>query len=369
MRCDFKSTLIPRKLAGLAFYVVGAILPIAAHGESIAASCSEAAEMFNERFIMVKSLQSNGDLPMDSGILVHTIHGPGIPPGASGYLDFVGLRQLTQEMKTACTNPQSADCLSYRTETCGEYLVSKKFLPWCGSNHVPHSGNTLSDSSSWTFVRADTVIQGAKPGKEDEVVCDAGNYDKRYGLIFSNGYMNETANGKDNFGCMYPLDGDTGFREAQGCGISVRPFANKGQAWAQCPLSETSEAYGNYFKTLIKDRKSLAGSLTCSLEKSQFNTWVDVRKRVDLSETEWPVNEFVLWNWNSYTTDDIAQNGYLIGIYYLAGCARSPGDDGKASVARQIASLYKDWTGVTLPVVQLSNAAIRNRTDKPFSCR
>ncbi|MDA7428121.1 hypothetical protein PGB28_06605 [Primorskyibacter aestuariivivens] len=369
MRFVTHSFRLSRICSGIMLSLAWAFTPAAGLAESIAPSCSAAADMLNTRFITVKALQSNDNIPEDSGILVHTIHGPGANPGAAGYLDFGALDALTAKMQTACTNPQSQSCRSYLDKTCGAYLSEGTFLPWCGSNHVPNK-QTLSDASSWTFVRADTVIQGAQPGVDDEVVCaKESDYDKRYGLIFSNGYMNQTVNGIENLGCMYPMDGDTGFRKDQGCGISVRGFANQGQAEAQCPLSETSEDYESYFETLIETRGSVAGSLTCSLAKSQFNTWVDVRKRVDLSKTIWPVNEFVLWNWDSYTADDIAQNGFLIGIYYLSGCERAPNAPGDPQVAQRIAGLYKDWTGVDLPVVKLDNAAIRNRTDTPFACQ
>ena len=369
MRFHSDSSPLSRLFSGITLALACALVPDVSAAESIAPSCTVAAETLNKRFITVKALQSNGDLPEDSGILAHTIHGPGANPGATGYLDFGALDALTAKMQTACTNPQSQACRAYLDKTCGAYLSEGTFLPWCGSNHVPGQ-NTLSDASSWTYVRADTVIQGAQLGVDDEVVCTKEtDYDKRYGLIFSNGYMNQTVNGKDNLGCMYPMDGDTGFRKDQGCGISVRGFANQGQAEAQCPLTETSEDYESYFETLIETRGSVAGSLTCSLAKSQFNTWVDVRKRVDLSKTIWPVNEFVLWNWDTYTAEDIARSGFLIGIYYVSGCERSPNAPGDPKVAQRIAGFYKDWTGVDLPVVKLDNAAIRKRTDRPFACQ
>lgn len=369
MRISSHASPLLRLFSGITVVLACAFVPGMSRAESIAPSCSAAADMLNKRFITVKALQPGGRLPEDSGILVHTIHGPGANPGAPGYLDFGALDSLTAKMQTACTNPQSQNCRAYLDKTCGSYLSEGTFLPWCGSNHVPGQ-NTLSDASSWTFVRADTVIQGAQKGVNDEVVCTAENdADKRYGLIFSNSYMNQTVNGKANLGCMYPMDGDTGFRKDQGCGISVRGFANQGQAEAQCPLTETSSEYEAYFEKLVEQRTSVAGSLTCSLARSQFNTWVDVRKRVDLSKTIWPVNEFVLWNWDTYTAADIARNGFLIGIYYVAGCERAPNAPGNPVVAQRIAGLYKDWTGVDLPVVKLDNAAIRNRTDRPFACQ
>ena len=343
----FSVTRLTTPILAAAFaLMVSSLAPVA----SDAQGCAATAATLNTQFTTVQALQPDGNLPEASGVLAHTIHGPGlppVPPGAPGYLDFAKLEALTPDL----------------TKTCGDYLNEGTFLPWCGSNLKPlASPPTFSDASSWTFVRTDTVIHGAQPGTDEEVVCDAG-YDKRYGLIFANAYMNQN----DNLGCMYPLDGDTGNRDGKGCGASTHDWPNDPAGQASCPVSDSPADYEADFANLITASGSRAGSLICSLGKSQFNTWVDVRKRVDLSDTIWPVNEFVLWNWDTYSTKDIADNGYLVGIYYLSGCERTS-VDGDPAVAARIAKLFKDWTGVDVPVVNLSNAAIRNRTDTPFSC-
>ncbi|MEM6758458.1 MAG: hypothetical protein AAF601_03160 [Pseudomonadota bacterium] len=309
--------------------------------------CDTAADQFNIQFTTFAGLDPDGNLPEAAGVIAHTIHGPytGLGPTPPGYLDFDALEALTPDT----------------TKTCGDYLSDGTFLPWCGSNHDPITG-ALSDSSSWTYVRQDTRIHGAMPGVDDEVVC-SDEYNKRYGLIFANAYMNAG----DNLGCMYPLDGDTGPREGKGCGISTHTWAHPPQAQGACPVPDDAKTYEADFAALIAAQGSRAGSLICSLGKSQFDTWVAVRKVVDLSVTTWPVNEFVLWNWDGYSTQDIADSGFLAGIYYLSGCARTP-VDGNRATAERIAKLYAAWTGITVPVVALSNAAIRQASDQPFSC-
>ncbi|MEL7166346.1 MAG: hypothetical protein AAGL96_12830 [Pseudomonadota bacterium] len=310
--------------------------------------CDAAAAQFNIQFTTFSPLSAaTGNLPDGAGVIAHTIHGPypGQGPTPPGYLDFDALEALTPDL----------------TKTCGDYLAQGTFLPWCGSNHDPLTG-ALSDSSSWTYVRQDTRIHGAMPGVNDEVVCSS-DFNKRYGLIFANAYMNTG----DNLGCMYPLDGDTGPRKGKGCGISTHAWAQPPQAQGTCPVSDDATTYEKDFAALITAQGSRAGSLICSLAKSQFDTWVAVRKAVDLGATTWPVNEFVLWNWDSYSTQDIADIGFLAGIYYLSGCERTP-VDGDRATAERIAQLFSDWTGVAVPVVELSNAAIRQASDQPFSC-
>ena len=114
---------------------------------------------------------------------------------------------------------------------------------------------------------------------------------------------------------------------------------------------------------------SYAGSLVCSLAGSQFDTYVEVRKDIPLQYTDWPVSEFVLWNWDQYSANDLRD--ILVGIYYTTGC-QGPGgpiSDGSREDAQDIADLFADWTGVNVPVVNLSNAAMRQGSKTPFSCQ
>ena len=341
----------------LSLFLSAMVLPSAAISEDLSASvnlCTAKLGEFNQRFTTVKGLDGNGNIADDSGLIVHTIHGPG--PGPTE-LDLAALGKL----------PVNA------TKTCGAYMSDQQnpvFLPWCGSNHAPKTG-ALSDASSWTFIRHDTLLHGPVIQRPDEVVCAAAN-NKRYGLIFANTYMNEN----DNLGCMYPLDGDTGNRTGRGCGITANPaFSQKiiqTEAQGKCPLGDTASAYLKDFNALLNHDNhaiaSIAGSLICSLPKQKFDLWVAVRQQVNLRYTSWPVNEFVLWNWDGYSTQDLAGKGYLIGIYYLTGCAETP-IDGTRAEAQAIADLYEKWSGVALPVVNLSNAEMRKKGTKPFSCQ
>ncbi|WP_299046025.1 hypothetical protein [uncultured Tateyamaria sp.] len=335
------------------FPILSCVLAFAgAPGAAQSASCTALAGELNTRFVTVKSQQPGAGVPEDSGIIVHTIHGPGtqsgVPPGTPGYLDLGQLNAL----------PVDA------TQSCGTYLGQGDYLPWCGSNLTPGATPpVLSDASSWTYVRADTLIHGAMPGVDDEVVC-SDDKDKRYGLIFSNAFMNDGP----NLGCMYPLDGDTGNRDSKGCGATTHVWPNRPVGQAACTDPETAQTYLGDYNTILAASGSVAGSLICSLAADQFNTWVAVRKKVDLSQTTWPVNEFVLHNWDSYSTAQLAQGKYVQGIYYLSGCQRTS-RPGLKSDAQKIADLYRKWSGVDVPVVALSNAALRNKSNTPFSCQ
>lgn len=350
-----KTILKSVRLPGLAFGLAASLLapPVYATDMTHAnAICSKAVIDLNTRFSTVKGL-NNGDLPLDSGVIVHTLHGPGTS---------------SQEMNIAALNKVPVDT----SKSCGDYLTASPpvYLPWCGSNTTP-SGSSLADASSWTFIRQDTLINGRNAKRPDEVVCDTNN-NKRYGLIFSNAFMNTA----DNLGCMYPLDGDTGFRLDRGCGLTTpHNNVNPTDGFPQCPLTDKASDYLDEFKTLTTEDggafASFAGSLVCSLGKSQFDIWVDARKNIDLQFTDWPVTEFVLWNWDEYTTADLAKQGILEGVYYLTGCTTDTGPipDGTQAEAQEIADLYKKWTGIELPVVNLSNAAMRQNGNAPFSCQ
>ncbi len=310
--------------------------------------CSASIGALNKQFNTTNGLDKNGNLPLDAGLIVHTIHGPG-----------TGAAELNMTLLNALT----VDA----TKTCGTYMnmTPPVFLPWCGSNKNPQT-NLWDDSTSWTYIRADTLIHGKGIKRADEVVC-ADTDNKKYGLIFNNAFMNEGT----NLGCMYPLDGDTGNRSKMGCGISQNKLINKTDAQGACPATETLAQYGADFQNLLTTNSgsfaSFAGSLICSLSKPQFDLWVGARKSIDLSFTTWPVNEFVLFNWETYSTNALASNKYLIGIYYLTGCAAA--SDGNRRDAQAIADLYKKWSGVDLPVVNLSNAAMRaKKSSTPFSC-
>lgn len=309
--------------------------------------CSTSIGAFNNQFNTINGLDKNGNLPEDSGLIVHTIHGPGT---GSAELNLKKLNALPVD-----TN-----------KTCADYMnmTPPVFLPWCGSNQDPNT-HKWNDSSSWTYIRHDTLTHGTNLKRPDEVVCDDTD-NKKYGLIFSNVYMNE----QDNLGCMYPLDGDTGNRTKRGCGISQNPYINKIDAQGQCFSTETLKQYDNDFQKLLTDAggsyASYAGSLICSLSKPQFDIWVGARKSIDLSYTSWSVDEFVLYNWETYSTNDLASKKYLIGIYYLTGCSQAT--DGNRKDAQAIADLYKKWSGVNVPVVNLSNSAMRAKSKNPFSC-
>lgn len=307
--------------------------------------CTSAIGAFNKQFTTTNGLDKNGNLPLDSGLIVHTIHGPGT---GAAELNMKALNALTVDA----------------TKTCGAFMNANTFLPWCGSNKS--SGGQWDDSSSWSYIRQDTLINGRNNQHPDEVVCADSN-NKKYGLIFSNAYMNAA----DNLGCMYPLDGDTGNRTNRGCGISQNPIINKTDAQGACPLTDTVKQYEADFQKLLTDANgqyaSYAGSLVCSLAKSQFDIWVNARKDINLSYTIWPVDEFVLFNWDTYSTSALAKNNYLIGIYYLTGCSNAT-SDGNRKDAQAIADLYKKWSGVDVPVVNLSNSALQAKSSTPFSC-
>jgi hypothetical protein len=308
--------------------------------------CKQTVAQLNQQFNTQHGLDTNGDFPDDAGVLVHTIHGPGT---GSAELNLKALNAL----------PVDA------SKTCGAYmnLSPPVFLPWCGSNTDPVT-QQWDDASSWTYLRSDTLIGKRNQQRPDEVVCDNTN-NKKYGLIFANAYLNAS----DNLGCMYPLDGDTGQRAKMGCGLSQNPNIDRTEAQGRCPVGDTLPRYQTDFQGLLTDANgqyaSYAGSLICSLSKPQFDLWVGARQSIDLSHTTWPINEFVLFNWDEYATQDLAKQQLLVGIYYLTGCARAT--DGDAQDAQAIADLYQKWSGVEVPVVNLSNAAMRKGA-APFSC-
>ena len=338
------------------------ILPIViccasgAYAEDLTASktlCSASVKNFNQQFANIKSLDAQGNIPEDSGMIVHTIHGPGQGP---------------TELNLAKLNALKVDA----GKTCGDFMNAAPpvFLPWCGSNRNAKT-KKLSDASSWSYIRLDTLNNRTAKQPTNDVVCENGD-NKRYGLIFNNAYMNEN----NNLGCMYPLDGDTGNRTHMGCGISQnggipqKIIQKEGQG--SCPVSDDTKAYITDFNQLLnyhnggQSYASFAGSLICSLPKSKFDVWVDVRKKIDLAYTTWPVNEFVLWNWETYSTANLAQNNFITGIYYLSGCAAA--SNGTRVEAQAIADLYKKWSGVELPVVNLSNLDLHQKSTTPFSC-
>ena len=309
--------------------------------------CQSTIGGLNKQFGTTNGLDKSGNLPLDSGLIVHTIHGPG-----------TGAAELNLKKLNALTVDSS--------KTCGAFMNLKPpvYLPWCGSNENSVS-HLWDDSTSWTYIRSDTLINGRNKQRPDEVVCDDTD-NKKYGLIFSNAYMNDAT----NLGCMYPLDGDTGNRTKMGCGISQNPNIIITDAQGACPSTETLKQYSTDFQNLLTANSGLyasyAGSLICSLSKPQFDLWVGARKTIDLRFTAWPVNEFVLFNWETFSTSALASNKYLIAIYYLTGCADAT--DGNRKDAQAIADLYKKWSGVDLPVVNLSNQAMRTKGSVPFSC-
>lgn len=344
-------------------YLIGRmILPIVifcasgAHAEDLTASitlCSATVNDFNHQFANIKSLDTKGNIPESSGLIVHTIHGAGKGPA---------------ELNLAQLNALTVDA----NKTCGDFMNATPpvFLPWCGSNKNAQT-KKFSDASSWSYIRLDTLNNSTAQQPTNDVVCESSN-NKRYGLIFSNAYMNEN----NNLGCMYPLDGDTGNRTHMGCGISqnsgIPPHIIQQEGQGSCPVTDDSNTYITDFNQLLKynyggkSYASVAGSLICSLPKSKFDVWVDVRKKIDLADTTWPVNEFVLWNWETYSTADLAKNNFITGIYYLSGCAVA--SDGTRAEAQAIADLYKKWSGVDLPVINLSNSELHKKSATPFSC-
>lgn len=312
-----------------------------------AQDCQSTADRLNANFMTALPLQPDGNIPDIAGVLVHTIHGPGT---ALGETNLGALNQLPVEPE----------------RLCGSFLTADPpiKLPWCGSNPVPNSTD-LANASSWTYIRHDTLIHNSPIGikRWDEVVCDSAN-NKRYGLIFDNSYMNVA----DNLGCMYTLDGDTYFREDRGCGITTPHNGISLQnAQGRCPEGMTLEGYLDDFNGLLNPvQASYAGSLMCSLAKDQFDLWVQARQQVDLGYTDWPVDEFVLFNWDNYSANDLVRSKTLVGFYYLTGCAAT--SDGTAQEAQGLADLFAKWTGIRLPVLNLSNATMRNGGTDPFTC-
>jgi len=363
---DFKRSIRPLFLASVIGLTIGCTPDArkeAKNGvnEEITATlpasvCSTAANKFNASFSTIKPL-SGGNFAIDSGVLVHTIHGPGTGPTE---LNMKALNALPVQS----------------TKTCGDLLKVGIYLPWCGSNRDPNT-HAINDTSSWSYLRHDTLVQGKSSGRTDNVVCAASD-NKKYGLIFSNNYLNQSVKSVDNFGCMYPLDGDTGNRAGRGCGVSVNPDSCivKSISKGACAANIDAATYEADFASLLSFNggrsASCAGSMVCSLDKSQFDVWVNARQKIDLTHTAWPMDEYVLYNWDTYSTQDIANQNTLIGIYYLTGCT-APGwapsvQDGVAKEAQEIAALYKKWSGVDVPVVNLSNAAMHSKSTTPFSC-
>lgn len=355
------STKSKKKLlvACFAFFLNG--IACAADGDARQSSlCPQSVEAMNRSFVTVKGLDGSYFFPLDSGLIVHTIDWPEA-------LDMEALEALRVDA----------------SKTCGEFMSMSPpiHLPWCGSNKG--SVQKLDDSSSWTYLRSDTLINvnGRNDKHPNEVFCSEKN-DRMYGLIFSNAYMNASKNHgvSENFGCMYPLDGDTAKRQKKGCGKSENPGIVTTDAQGECRFGEGIDQYMADFNKLLTDQDGeyapYAGSLVCSLSRmEQFDLWVSARKRIDLSRTEWPVNEFVLLNWNTYSTSALAENKFLIGFYYQTGCQGPSKDghvidlpDGSRARAERFAKLYKTWSGVDLPVVNLSNAAMRENSGTPFSC-
>ncbi len=352
----YPSTKLQKKLlvACFAFFLNG--VACAADGDAQQSIlCSLSVETLNKNFVTVKGMRENYTFPPDSGVLVHTIDWP-------------------EELNMDALEALQPDA----SKTCGEFMNMSPpiHLPWCGSNKG--AVQKSDDSSSWTYLRNDTLINRANSKNPNEVFCSDKN-DRMYGLIFSNDYLNANRNhsASQNFGCMYPLDGDTAKRQENGCGISENPHIDRTDAKGKCPLGiDMAQYMADFEKLLTVQRGSYAGSLVCSLaDIDQFDFWASVRKSIDLTYTDWPVNEFVLLNWNKYSTRDLASEYFLIGFYYQTGCKASSKDghvidlpDGSRARAERFASLYKTWSGVDLPVVNLSNAAMRKNGSPPFSC-
>ena len=325
-------------------------------------TCQSVADTLNTQFMTMSPLQTDGSMPEDAGVLVHTIHGPipksPPPPPKGTYLNIKHIRSLGVDADAKCGDLMAG--------TSGFDGTNPVFLPWCGSNRKPTDPRKLSDASSWTYLRTDTLLNSTARNT-DEVVCRSSD-NKHYGLIFSNAYMNTG----DNLGCMFPLDGDTGSRVQQGCGPSLNPsvsgLGHNGPCTfaAGATLDEKITKYISDYNNLLSISPSLAGSRVCSLSKDQFDVWVGVRQQINLTHTDWPENEFVLRNWDMLSTNEIADNGILVGIYYATGCV--DGTQGNAEDANRIAKLYSDWTGTQVPVFELDNAAIAAGTQTPFQC-
>lgn len=349
------------RVLGYSIAAMLALAPAASHAFAPSEQlCQSTAQVLNTQFMTKSPLNADGTMPEDAGVIVHTIHGPKPNPSAKGvFLDLKFLNTLDPVPDATC-----GDLMTGKVKKFGGTEI---YLPWCGSNRKPGEPLSLSDASSWTYLRTDTLLNSTATNT-DEVVCRAGD-NKHYGLIFSNTYMNIS----NNLGCMFPLDGDTGSRPEQGCGASLNPVVAGLSHFGPCTFDqgattdEKSTAYLNDFGNLIQVRPDLAGSRVCSLSKADFDTWVNVRQKVKLNFTGWPENEFVLRNWDKYSSQDLAINGFLIGIYYLTGCA--DGTFGNAEDAQKIADLYSSWTGgATVPVFEISNQAIASGSKTPFQC-
>lgn len=307
-------------------------------------SCEFIAKSLNNNYLTVKAYdETNQLIPDDSGIIVHTIHGP------------------TTDKVRSDTDIDKLNALEVdENKTCLELIKAGHYLPWCGSNRDPKSGD-FSDTSSWSYLRKDTLVN--VKGR-DEVMCSMGN-NRRYGVIFSNHYMNKA----DNLGCLYPVDADTVNREKKACGVDTK--ANEKDRKGFCAPDITKDKYLSSYNNFVSKYGADARKYTCSLSKDQFDVWVDVRKDLTLTSSPAPVDEFVLYNWGQQSTKQLADNGYIVGIYYLTGCVGTPPDpsilDANKEDAQKIANLYEKWSGSEIPVLELSNKNMRDGAT-PFSC-
>ena len=92
--------------------------------------CSAAIGPLNKQFTTTNGLDKNGNLPLDSGLIVHTIHGPGT---GAAELNLKKLNALTVDT----------------AKTCGAFMnmTPPVYLPWCGSNQNVRTGR-WDDSTS-----------------------------------------------------------------------------------------------------------------------------------------------------------------------------------------------------------------------------